>query len=209
MSRLSTSALTSKTGTGGGVASRGPDHPDRPGRRDHLPVPSPSAARPATAAGSVAALIAATVRAARVACPGSIAVSSLSSCPTSLARARWASVRARPARPARSASSAASAAHQGEPGGTGLVARAASRRAKLDNVPPARARARAHGLSSMLPMVMLRHRPPRLALPHRTTGLASPDLVAKDSGPGWLEGSYDRPAQMAVNAVEGQIQTPA
>ena len=44
-----------------------------------------------------------------------------------------ASARARAGRPARAASSAASAAHQGELRGTGLVTRAASRRARLDN----------------------------------------------------------------------------
>ena len=82
------------------------------------------------ASGSSAAAIPATARAVREACAGNVRY------PRALARPRTAcraSARARVGRPARSASSAASAAHQGELRGTGLVARAASRRARLDN----------------------------------------------------------------------------
>ena len=126
----------------------------------------------------------------------------LSSCPSSLARAQWASARARAGRPARSASSAASAAHQGEPGGTGLVARAASRRARLDSVPASpgsgeSACALPLGLSDT---TLSASRTEQLDK-HRCYLLTDRDAPV---GPGGID--Y-HPAQTAIGTVEGQVQT--
>jgi hypothetical protein len=130
-SRLLTSSATSNSGVsdgiGGGIGDGAPGRgPDRP---------SVASLSRAAAAGSSTAVTAATARAARTAGSGSTAASMRCGCPSRLASAWRPSARARACRPACSASSAASAAHQGELDGTGLVARAASRRARLDSLP--------------------------------------------------------------------------
>ena len=178
---------------GGG---RGPERP---------PIASRSRV---AAAGSSAAVMAATARAARAACSGSTDVSMLSSCPGSLARAWCASALARVDRPARSASSAASAAHQGEPGGAGLVARAASRRARLDNVPAepgvGRERMRSGWLGCCVGCYFGHH-----ARRLRTEQLDKHRcyLLTDRDGPVGPGGIDYHSAQTAIGTVEGQVQT--
>ena len=205
-----------RASTAGRPGAPGPSRGFRPRRPRRIRVSADRAAclgpeRPpiasrsrVAAAGSSAAVMAATARAARAACSGSTDVSMLSSCPSSLARAWCASALARVGRPARSASSAASAAHQGEPGGTGLVARAASRRARLDNVPAEPGVGRERVRSA---------RPGCCAGYHaRRFRAEQPDkhrcylLTDRDGpvGPGDID--Y-HPAKTAIGTVEGQVQT--